>query len=64
MRRSRFSEDQIIRILREHDAGLSVSDVYRKHRISHATFCKWRSRFGATYVSDARKLEKRVVALR
>lgn len=57
MRKSRFSKEQIIRILKEHAAGLSASDVCRKHGISDATFYKWRSRFGGMEVSDARKLK-------
>lgn len=57
MRKSRFSEEQIIRILKEHAAGLSASDVCRKHGIGDATFYKWRSRFGGMEVSDARKLK-------
>ena len=57
MRKSRSTEEQIIRVLKEHAAGLSASDVCRKHGISDATFYKWRSRFGGMELSDARKLK-------
>ncbi len=56
MRKSRFSEERIIGILKEHQAGLSVAEVCRKHGISDATFYKWRSRFGGMEVSDAKRL--------
>ena len=57
MRRSRFSEEQIIAILKEHQAGLSAAELGRKHGISDATFYKWRSKYGGMEVSDAKKLK-------
>jgi putative transposase len=57
MRRSRFTEEQIIGALKEHAAGLSAADLCRKHGISGATFYKWRSRYGGMEISDARKLK-------
>jgi putative transposase len=57
MKRSRFSEEQIIGILKEHQAGLSAGDLCRRHGISDATFYKWRSKYGGMEVSDARKLK-------
>jgi putative transposase len=57
MRRSRYREEQIIGILKEHQAGLSAQDLCRKHGISDATFYKWRSKYGGLEVSDARKLK-------
>ena len=57
MKRSRFSEEQIIGILKEHQVGLSASDLCRRHGISDATFYKWRSKYGGMEVSDARKLK-------
>jgi putative transposase len=57
MRRSRLLEQQIIGILKEHEAGLSASDLCRKHGISDATFYKWRTKYGGMEVSDARKLK-------
>jgi putative transposase len=57
MKRSRFSEEQIIGILKEHQAGLSAPELCRKHGISDATFYTWRRKFGGMEVSDARKLK-------
>ena len=56
MRRSRFSDEQIIGILKEHQAGMSVAELCRKHGISDATFYKWRSKFGGMEVSEAKRL--------
>lgn len=57
MKKSRFSEDQIIGILKEQQAGLPVTEICRKHGISDATFYTWRSRYGGMEVSDARRLK-------
>ena len=57
MKRSRFSEEQIIGILKEHQAGLGTKELCRKHGISDATFYKWRSRYGGMEVSDTRRLK-------
>ena len=57
MRKSRFSEEQIIGILKEHQAGVPVADLCRKHGISDATLYTWRSKYGGMEVSDARKLK-------
>ena len=57
MRKSRFSEEQLIGILKEHQAGVPVADLCRKHGISDATLYTWRSKYGGMEVSDARKLK-------
>lgn len=57
IKRLRFTEEQIIGILKEHQAGLGAKELCRKHGISDATFCKWRSKYGGMDLSDARKLK-------
>ena len=57
MKRSRFSDEQIIGILQEHQAGMSAADLCRQHGISDATFYKWRSKYGGMDVSDAKRLQ-------
>ncbi len=57
MKRSRFSEEQIIGILREHQAGLSAPELCRKHGISDATFYIWRKKYGGMEVPEARRLK-------
>lgn len=57
MKRSRFTEEQIIGILKEHQAGLRAADLCRKHGISDATFYKWRSKYGGMEASEARRLK-------
>jgi putative transposase len=57
MKRSRFSEEQIIAILREQEAGVSTADVCRKHAISTATFYAWKAKFGGMDVSEAKRLK-------
>ena len=54
MRRSRYSEEQIIGILREQEAGVATGEVCRRHGISDATFYKWKAKYGGMDVSDAR----------
>ena len=57
MKGSRFSEEQIIGILREQEAGATTADVCRKHGISEATFYKWKAKFGGLEVSDDKRLK-------
>lgn len=56
MRRSSFTQEQIIGVLKEHQAGAVAADLCRKHGSSDATFYKWRSKYGGMEVSDAKRL--------
>ena len=57
MRRSRFTQEQIIGVLKEHQAGAAAADLCRKHGISEATLYMWRSKYGGMEVSDAKRLK-------
>ena len=56
MKRKRFTEEQIIAVLREHDAGAKAADLARKHGISEATLYNWKAKYGGMDVSDAKRL--------
>ena len=56
MKKSRYTEEQIIGFIREVEAGIPVADLCRKHGFSDASFYKWRAKFGGMEVSDAKKL--------
>lgn len=57
MKRSRFTEEQIIGILWEQEAGVATAEVCRRHGVSSATFYKWKAKFGGLNVSEARRLK-------
>jgi putative transposase len=56
MKRSRFTEEQIIAILKEHDLGAKTADLCRKHGMSEATLYNWKAKFGGMDVSEAKRL--------
>jgi putative transposase len=57
MKRVRFSEDQIIAVLREHEAGAKTGDLARRHGVSEATLYNWKAKYGGLDVSEARRLK-------
>jgi putative transposase len=58
MKRKRFTEEQIIGVLKEHELGGKTADLCRKHGISEATFYNWKSKFGGMDVSEAKRLQQ------
>lgn len=57
MKRNRFSEEQIIGILKEHEAGVPVADLCRKHGVSNASIYKWKAKYGGMDISEAKRLK-------
>jgi len=57
MKRRRFTEEEIIGILKQHESGVPTPDLCRQHGISAATFYKWNSKYGGMNISDAKKLK-------
>ena len=58
MRKSKFSESQIVAILKEADSGIPVSEVLRNHGVSAATFYKWRSKYGGLEASELKRIKE------
>ncbi|GIV29795.1 MAG: transposase [Bacteroidia bacterium] len=58
MKRSRFTESQIVAILKQHEAGMNAADLCREHGISHATFYKWKARYGGMDASQLKRIRE------
>ena len=58
MKRKRFSEEKIIGVLKEHEAGAKIDDICRRHGISSATFYTWRKKYGGMDASEAKRLRE------
>jgi putative transposase len=58
VKRKRFTEEQIIQFLKEHEAGVSVADLTRQHGFAENTFYRWKSKYGGMEVSEAKRLRE------